>query len=134
MPLRESVIGTPVVCNALSISVTVALGFADLSTAHAPATCGVAIDVPLAKTYWLPGYEEYTEPPGASRLNKLLLLEKHEIDLSLFVEPTLTTLDTHAGHEIWLALPALPDATTVAIPALRRLPATVLNAGLRPGS
>ena len=46
-PLRLSVIGTPVAVRELSTSVTVAVGLADLSTAQAPVTWGVAMEVPL---------------------------------------------------------------------------------------
>jgi hypothetical protein len=37
------------------------------------------------------------------------------------VAPTLTALDTHAGALSWLVAPSFPEATTVAIPAERRL-------------
>ena len=47
-PPRASAIGTPVVCRAARIWSTVALGAACFNTAHAPATCCVAIEVPLA--------------------------------------------------------------------------------------
>ena len=47
-PLRLSVIGKPVDCNAVKTSFTVALGLADFISAQTPATWGVAIDVPLA--------------------------------------------------------------------------------------
>ena len=47
-PLSESVISGPVVCKAVRIWVTLALGAACLRTPQVPVTCGVAIDVPLA--------------------------------------------------------------------------------------
>src|SRR5258706_6612404 len=129
MPLRGSVIGRPVFCNADRTWETVAVGFADLSTAQAPATCGVAIEVPLAVpnppgTY-ASGREEVTEPPGASRLKKLALLEKLEMVLSLFVEPTLIAEEMQPGAVSEFVLPLLPEAMAVAILALRRLSMTV---------
>ena len=45
--LRGSVTGVPLACSAPRTSPTPAAGSAPFSTAHAPATCGVAIDVPL---------------------------------------------------------------------------------------
>src|SRR2546427_201256 len=47
-PGRVSVIGRPVLCRAERIWSTVPVGAACLRIAHAPATWGAAIDVPLA--------------------------------------------------------------------------------------
>src|SRR5262249_16914540 len=108
-------------------------GIADLRTAQAPVTGGVAIEVPLAVANPLDmkdcGTEEKTESPGASRLRKLALFEKLEIAFCLVVEPTLTALDMQPGEEIPPALPSLPEAMTVAMFALLRLSMTVLNEG-----
>src|ERR1043166_2676593 len=119
MPLRPSVSGSPVFCNAASISDTVAVGLADFSTAHAPATCGVAIEVPLNGVY-PPGTDDVTPTPGASKLRKLALLENPATTFCLLVAPTLIAFETHAGVEIASAREALPEAMTVAIFALRR--------------
>src|SRR4029434_10860146 len=121
MPLRGSVIGTPVFCSAVNSSATVAVGFADLSRAQAPATCGVAIEVPLAAPYAFPGIDDTTLPPGASRLRKLALLETPDIAFCLSVDPTLIALEMHAGEERPDALPPLPAAMTVAMLAPRKL-------------
>ena len=45
-PARVSVIGVPVDCSALRSVLTLAVGATCLSTAKAPATCGVACEVP----------------------------------------------------------------------------------------
>ena len=122
--MRESVIGSPPFCNAASTSATEAVGLADLSTAHAPATCGVAIEVPLAAPYPLGAYtkgkDDVMELPGASRLRKLALFEKLDIAFCLVVEPTLMADEMHAGKLIAPAAPSLPEATTVAMFAVRR--------------
>ena len=46
-PLRESINGSPVLLRAVSTALTDALGTRCRIKAHAPATCGAAIDVPL---------------------------------------------------------------------------------------
>src|SRR3954468_15490419 len=46
---------------------TVRLGNADQTNAAAPATCGVAIDVPDRQPYELPGSVLHTSTPGAAR-------------------------------------------------------------------
>src|SRR5690242_6676022 len=118
-PLRESKTGAPVLCNAASTSSTEAPGFADLSVAHEPATCGVAIDVPLATPKPPPGTDEVIELPGARRLRKLALFEYPAITFDFVVAPTLIAFDTHAGASIALGLLSLPDAITVAMFAVR---------------
>src|SRR5262249_24155486 len=136
-PLRGSVIGSPVICNAESTWATLAVGLADFRTAQAPVTCGVAIDVPLAVANPLHmkacgtehTTEAQTESPVASRLRKLALFEKLEIAFCVVVEPTLTALDMQPGAAIPPALLSLPEAMTVAMFALLRLSMTVLNEG-----
>ena len=44
---RVSVTGVPVLCKADRMLGTEAVGFCCLSSAHAPATCGAAMEVPL---------------------------------------------------------------------------------------
>ena len=47
-PVRVSLMGKPVCCSAVRMSATEAVGAAWRSTANAPVTNGVDIDVPLA--------------------------------------------------------------------------------------
>src|SRR5438105_4681270 len=55
IPLRLSVIDRPVDCSAFRMVATDAPGLACFNTAHAPVTCGVAIEVPRAPTKLPPG-------------------------------------------------------------------------------
>ncbi len=55
---RSSLTGTPVTWRAFSTMSTDAFGKRDLSSAQAPATWGVAIDVPLSDRKRPPGTEE----------------------------------------------------------------------------
>ncbi len=66
VPARGSVIGSPVLVRAWRISSTLAVGAACLRIAQAPATCGAAIDVPLATAKLSPGYDERISSPGAN--------------------------------------------------------------------
>ena len=126
-------IGRPPFCNAANTWGTVAAELADLSSAQAPATCGAAIEVPLAvpkpPAEYASGMEDVTASPGASRLRKLALLEKLDIAFCLVVEPTLMAFDRQAGELSPLALPLFPAATTVAVLASRKLSMIVLYAG-----
>ncbi len=63
--LRESVIGTPVLRMTCSPDVTDMPGSACRSSAQAPATCGVAIDVPFQLAKLPPGIDELIAEPGA---------------------------------------------------------------------
>src|SRR5258705_859953 len=121
VPARVSSIMTPVMLKAWRISSTLPVGLACLSTAQAPVTCGAAIDVPLAITNAPPGYEEVMLSPGANRDRKGATFEKYATWSSLVVAATLTAVDTHAGALSWSRAPLLPEATTVAMPAARRL-------------
>ena len=66
VPARGSVIGSPVLVRAWRIASTLAVGAACFRMAHAPATCGAAIDVPLATAKFSPGYDEMISSPGAN--------------------------------------------------------------------
>jgi hypothetical protein len=90
----------PVLCNVVNTSATVAVGFAAFNTAHAPATCGAAIDVPLIANVCPPGTEETISTPGASKLNILALLEDAQSVSALSVAPTLIAEEIHAGAAI----------------------------------
>src|SRR4051794_8603444 len=65
------VIVVPVLWSAVRTSGTVAAGLVCFMIAHAPATCGVAIDVPLKTAKPLPGTEELIDEPGASSSTRL---------------------------------------------------------------
>jgi hypothetical protein len=64
---------TPVLSRAFSMVDTVAIPFFDFMTAHAPVTCGVAIEVPDLNPYPVPHcdvwlkIEEQMLLPGARR-------------------------------------------------------------------
>ena len=68
-PLRESVMGTPVVLMTSTISAELAPGSAERSTATAPATLGAAMEVPLLAAKASPGTAETmpTPPDSVSR-------------------------------------------------------------------
>src|SRR6478735_163031 len=89
-PLRPSVIDFPVLLSAASACVTVADGTRCLSSAQAPVTCGVDIDVPLREAKPLVGLgtDDVIDTPGASRLRNDAELEKLAITSLLEVAPT----------------------------------------------
>src|SRR5688572_28820345 len=107
------------------MSVTGAPGTRERRTAHAPATCGAAIDVPLNDANPPPGTEDVMTSPGASSRRNSLAFEKSDTwsawrpKLPSVVEPTLIADEMQAGSEIAFVAPSLPDDTTVAIPAAR---------------
>src|SRR5688500_7819652 len=73
-PWPASYTDTPVRRSTSTISVTPASGFSDLRTAHAPDTCGAAIDVPPSAVKPPPGTAELMISPGASSVSCALLL------------------------------------------------------------
>ena len=75
---------------------------AERSTAKAPATWGVAIEVPLKTEKPVPVTEELIEPPGAKSVRNDALFEKEDTVSCLVVEPTLTDVEIQAGPEIAL--------------------------------
>ena len=110
--------------NALRMSVTDADGRLDFMSAHAPATCGAAIDVPLKLLNPPPGTDDRIASPGARRERYWFVLLKSETSSAGRNEPsvvdaTLTAVEMHAGAESAVTDPSLPDAMTVAIPAAR---------------
>src|SRR3989442_2411901 len=121
VPATVSSIMTPVTLRAWRTSSTLAVGLACLSTAKVPVTCGAAIDVPLAIENTPPGYDEVMLTPGANRDRKGATFEKYATWSSLVVAATLTAVETHAGALSWSTAPLFPEATTVAMPAARRL-------------
>ena len=123
-PFLGSVMAVPVPASAFRISVTDAEGRFDFIRAQAPATCGAAIDVPLRFPNAPPGIDERMVSPGASSeryWSVLLKLETRSAGRKLpsVVEPTLMAEEMHAGDESPAAERLLPDAITVAIPAVR---------------
>src|SRR5262245_18694079 len=122
--LSKSFIGTPVAVRASSKAVTLALGSACRSTAKAPATWGLAIEVPLEPVYVSPTVEEKIARPGASRSSGA---PKFEIDATtsycgsagLLVADTPIALEMQAGDEIPVEAPSLPAAATEAMPRVR---------------
>ena len=134
-PVRVSAIGFPVDCNALKIWATVAFGNAVLMAAKAPATCGVAIEVParqpkvlevlVTSEEWiseltLPLHRPVAAPPGAITSTIDAMLEKDEITSPLVEEPTVTAVETQPGVVTEFFEPLLPAAMTVATPAASR--------------
>ncbi len=115
-PLRKSKRRRPVSRRIVERCSTEPTSFACLSTAMAPETCGVAIDVPLRVAIPPPGIADVIDRPGARKSSRGDELEKLDTRKSASTEPTATASVTQAGQLIWLGSPALPDATTVATP------------------
>ena len=92
-----------------------------MRSAHAPATCGVAMEVPLINANPPPGTEEFMLEPGARRCKKEAELENDDSVSDFVVEPTLTALDMQPGLLMESVKPLLPEAITVAIPTDLRL-------------
>jgi hypothetical protein len=86
-----------VLCRSERRLLTEAEGVFCLRSAHAPATCGAAMEVPSKTANPPPGTEELMLDPGARRDKKEAELENHETVSVSVVEPTLTALDMHAG-------------------------------------
>ena len=128
MPARIS--GLPVDSSAPSIWSTVEVGAAPRSSATAPATCGVAIEVPLKTANRLPGTDDVILLPGASRSRMPAWLEKPEIRSSLVELPTAIAEEMQPGAPMKPSKPSLPLAITVAMPAARRLSITSLRRSL----
>src|SRR5262245_249978 len=135
-PLRGSVIFRPEPANSFNTSLTLAVGYCCFITAHAPATCGVAIEVPLKFANPPPGMEELIETPGASRFKNGALLEKKAITsapvppLPSPTAPTLIAEEMQAGELMAFEKPLFPEAITVAIPAERKLSIMPLSGSL----
>src|SRR4051812_14410719 len=120
-PLRLSKIGLPSICSLFSRSATVEVGRVWRRTAKAPATWGVAIDVPLKLANPPPGTDEVMLEPGAQRSSTLPEFEKVEIWSALVVEPTVTAVLMHPGEVTPAPDPLFPAAIAVGVPAESRL-------------
>ena len=94
--------------------------------ANAPATCGVAIDVPFHVAYVLVGMDDVMDTPGASRSSCGPLLEKLATASASVVAPTVTPVDTQAGNDTAFVVNSLPEAITVAMPDERSWSIVVL--------
>lgn len=89
---------TPEFWSAPSTWDTVAAGLRDRRTAQAPATCGVAMEVPRIDPKPAPGTDEVITEPGASRLRNGAVFEKLEIaSVRSSVDPTLTAVEMQPG-------------------------------------
>ena len=119
--MRSSVIGTPVDRRDARIVVTLALGAAPWRIAHAPATWGAAIEVPLNSVKPPPGTDDRMASPGAKSDMNDETFEKYETASLLSTAPTLIALETQDGEAIALPSLPLPDAITLATPIARRL-------------
>ena len=118
---------------------TDAVGNRDLINAHAPVTCGAAIEVPLNVLKPPPGTDDVIHSPGASIVRNDALFENAETPsvgvaplLPSFVDPTLMAVEMQLGKEIPMvedAVDEFPDEITVAIPTLLRLSMAVFNDG-----
>jgi hypothetical protein len=109
-------------------------GFICLRIAMAPATWGVAMEVPLLASYPPPGTDEFMpfaspSPPGARTLSMRPEFEKSETSSASVVEPTAIAVDMHAGAATAFLYPSLPEATTVAMPSEYRFSMAALSAG-----
>jgi hypothetical protein len=65
--------------------------------AHAPATCGAAIDVPLKTAKAPPGIDEVIDEPGARSDRKAAEFENEEIASVFVVDPTLIAVEMQPG-------------------------------------
>jgi hypothetical protein len=99
--------GLPVVFSAVRTSSMEVSGRAERKMAHAPATWGAAIEVPILLLYPSPGTVETIDSPGASRSRNVAELEKEETESTLVsteeasvVDPTLTTEERQEGKPI----------------------------------
>src|SRR5205085_6549710 len=89
--------------------------------AHAPVTCGAAIDVPLLASNWRFEIDDVMSTPGASSDNDGAEFENGATLSRSSVAPTLMADEMHAGSARASAAPSLPAETTTAMPRDRRL-------------
>ena len=127
---RASVIGLPVDWSAERTVGTSAEGLMPFRTAQAPATCGVAIEVPLRTANALPGTDELIADPGASSSTSGDEFENDEMTSDLSVEPTVIADEMQAGKLTALVKPLLPDAIATAMPFERSVSMIGLRASV----
>src|ERR1700712_494911 len=88
------------------------------SSAKAPTTCGVAIEVPLLMPWLLPvGTAASTLTPGAHQRRPELELVNEAGTSEASVAPIAIALGAQPGKLICVAEPSLPAATSTATPA-----------------
>jgi len=89
-------------------------GFWARTSAAAPVTCGVAIDVPLMVfvAVLLVFHAEVMDEPGAKMSRQVPMLENDDRASVLVVEPTVIAAATRAGEPLQALAPlSLPAAT-----------------------
>src|SRR5262245_20176889 len=89
--------------------------------AQAPATCGAAIEVPLAVAKPPLAKDDTIESPGAKSDMKGATFEKPATRSAFVVAPTLMADGIHAGELRAFVAPLFPAEMTVAMPADWRL-------------
>ena len=105
----SSKLGEPVPMFAITLGVVFAMrrsispstprvGFASMSLAKAPATCGAAIEVPLAVAYDPSNHEDLILLPGAKRSTQTPQFEKLDLASCEVEEATLTADAALAGE------------------------------------
>src|SRR4051812_26485860 len=88
------------------------------SSANAPVTCGVAIDVPSLNPWLSPvGIGASMLTPGAHQRSPALELVKLAGTSASLVAPIAKALERQPGKDISVLLPLLPAATTTATPS-----------------
>src|SRR5215475_9499083 len=125
-PARLSVRGVPVFFSAASMASAETLGQAVRIAATAPATCGVAIEVPLKNAYVLVlcgtvAIEDRMLVPGATRSTTDDMLENDEIASLLVDDATVVAVEMHPGAPTAAVRLSLPAAMAVRTPAFLRL-------------
>ena len=130
-PLSTSAVARPVRASATAAGV--APGWRPSTSAAAPATCGVAIEVPLsvAVALSLPAPAEGMFTPGARRSTQAPSLENAARASVGPVAPTVRAAGAAAG-EYWQASAwSLPAATTTVRPAATAVATASLSTGDR---
>lgn len=94
-----------------------AVGAAALNTAMAPATWGLAIEVPVIGPSMPPGMDEVICVPGASRSRVFALFEVALTASGIVVLPTLITAGMQAGGDKAAIALSFPEAATTAMRA-----------------
>jgi len=96
----------------------VLFGLFALTRAATPATCGVAIEVPLIVfvAVFDPIQSEVMEDPGANTSRQVPKLEKEERASVFVVAPTVMAFGTRAGEPLHALALSLPAATTTTVP------------------
>ena len=130
-------LSTPVTDRASSVVAIVAglsLGDSDSRSAAAPATWGVAIEVPLNTAVEPLSAFEVMETPGAKRSTQDPVLENHARSSAASTAPTVRALVTRLGDRLQALPPLLPAATTTVTPSamVARTASSTRSLGERP--